>query len=334
MNIKKQKKPGKLIEVKINDVVTLRTLIDFTKDFLGDIILEFKRDPDMEDDALTTIKSEEEPKPKNNEFYGIKTVATNANKTLIIIIKLESKKFETFKVSKPIYDVGINLTQLYKLIKSLDKDDILTMSIDTDDNKVLVLDVENEVRNIRTRNRLKTLDLDKKSFKIPETKFDMMITMESSEFHRVCKDLAQLSDYVEIICKENSITFTSTSDGSDKSITIDASEKNGLKIKPYEVGKGTIVQGIFELKYFTMFQKCSGLCQNIQIYMKNNYPVFIRYFIASMGNILVGISPVNEDVNNGNFSDEDDDYSDDDLPVKTNGKGGNDDDDDDYYDDE
>ena len=52
--------------------------------------------------------------------------------------------------------------------------------------KVLVLDVENEIRNVRTRNRLKTLDIDKKSFKIPDTQFEMVVTMESSEFHRVC----------------------------------------------------------------------------------------------------------------------------------------------------
>ena len=59
----------------------------------------------------------------------------NPTRSLIIVIKLDSTKFETFKIAKPIQDVGINLTSLYKLIKSLDKDDILTMSIDSDDNK-------------------------------------------------------------------------------------------------------------------------------------------------------------------------------------------------------
>ena len=147
----------------------------------------------------------------------------------------------------------------------------------------------------------------------------MVVKMESSEFHRVCKDLSLLSEYVEIICKENSITFTSTGDCSDKSITIDASEENGVNIKPLIPGKGTIVQGIFELKYFTMFQKCSSLCQNIQIYLRNNYPIFIKYFIASLGQILVGIVPVNDKNVNNNFSDEDEEYSDDDK-IKVKGK--------------
>lgn len=384
------KKNHKDLEVKINDVVTLRTLIDVTKDFLGDVNLEFKRDPEMEkedkiqedetnekmqqnikneklkqkikiDDSLddkNDKKSEEVPNKKGknvtkkevqtdeaplngnnnnntntntnngnpmgnqkrNEFYGIKIVAVNNSKSLIIVIKLDSKKFGTFKVSKPVYDVGINLMQLFKLIRSLDKDDILTMSIDSDDKHLLVLDVENEIRNCRTQNRLKTLDIDKKTYKIPDTKFDMVVKMESAEFHRVCKDLSLLSEYVEIICKENSITFTSTGDCSDKSITIDASKDNGVNIKPLVPGKGTIVQGIFELKYFTMFQKCSSLCPNIQIYLRNNYPIFIKYQIASLGQILVGIVPVNDkNVNNNNFSDEDEDYSDDEK-IKVKGK--------------
>jgi len=369
---KTKKKITKDLDVKINDVVTVRTLIDVCKDFLGDVNLEFKRDPEMEKDddndellsagiasdinnnkksvkqSKIKIESDEDPKTstngvkqenevaKKNDFYGIKIIAVNTTKSLIIVIKLESKKFGIFKVSKPVYDVGINLSQLHKLIRSLDKDDILRISIDSDEKHLLILDVENEVRNSRTRNRLKTLDIDKKTYKIPETKFDMVVTMESSEFHRVCKDLSQLADYVEIVCKENSITFTSTGDCSDKSITIDASEHNGVKIKPLIPGKGLIVQGIFELKYFTMFQKCSGLCQNIQIYLKNNYPIFIKYFIASLGQILVGIVPVNDKSVNNNFSDEDDEYSDDDKPIKIkkSGKNESDDEDIDDYDDD
>jgi proliferating cell nuclear antigen len=264
---------------------------------------------DNEDKNKKEIIKKEEP--KKNEFYGIKIVAVNNSKSLIIVIKLESKKFGFFKVSKPIYDVGINLSQLFKLIRSLDKDDILTMSIDSEDKQRLILDVENEIKSSRTRNRVKTLDIDKKTYKIPDTKFDMVVTMESTEFHRVCKDLLQLSDYVEIICKENSITFTSICESLDKSITIDASVTNGVKIKPLVPGKGTIVQGIFELKYFVMFQKCSNLCQNIQIYLRNNYPVFIKYLIASLGQILVGIVPVDDtNISNNNFSDEDEEYSD------------------------
>ena len=53
------KKVSKELIVKINDVVTIRTLVDVIKDFLGDVNLEFKRDPDME------LEEDEIPQDKN-----------------------------------------------------------------------------------------------------------------------------------------------------------------------------------------------------------------------------------------------------------------------------
>lgn len=315
-NIKIVKKTGKEVEIIIGDSTSFKALVDVMKDILGDVNLEIKRDPEMDNDDINAKNDDIEQK---NEFYGVKIVAVNTSKSLIIVIKLDSKKFSKFKVLKPIYDIGVNLSSMFRLIRSVDKDDILTLSIDSDDKQRLVIDVENEMRNTRTKNRLKTLDLDKKTYKIPITKFDMVVTIESSEFHRICKDLSLLSDYVDIECKENSITFTSICDSSDKSITIDATGKNGVKIKPLVAGKDMVVQGIFELKYFTMFQKCSNICQNIQIYLRNNYPIFIKYLIASMGHLLVGIVPVNDkNINNNNFSDDEEEYSEDEkIKMKT-----------------
>ena len=182
------------------------------------------------------------------------------------------------------------------------------MAIDEEDSQTLILDVENQSKNSRTRNQLKMLDLNKKSYKIPETKFDVMITMDAVDFHKICKEMSTISEYVEIICKENSITFTCKGDCSQKSTTLGATDSNGIKIKFVNPKKKTIVQGIFELNNFVLFSKCSSLCPNIQIYMKNNYPIFIKYTVAKMGHVLLGLIPItdaNANINN-NFDDEDD----------------------------
>lgn len=362
MNTKKGS--GKLLEVKLIDVMTYKTLIEVMKDILGDITIEFKQDPEMnnkddnneiknkqnkngskklkydsdeneseneyeqvedkelEEDEKTGEQKENQNKSKNDEQKqkkdssgGIKIVAINYTRTLLILVKLDAKEFATFKVSKPIYDVGVNLVQLHKLIKSLDKDDILTISIDEEDTQMLILDVENEVKNSRTRNRLKMLDINKKSYNIPATKFDVTITMDAVDFHKICKEMNQIAEYVEILCKENSITFTCKGDCSEKSTTLDATESNGIKIKFANPKKKMIVQGIYELKHFVMFSKFAALCPNIQIYMKNNYPIFTKYTVAKLGHVLLGLIPITDTNINNNFSDEDDDYSDDDKQV-------------------
>ncbi|AYV81752.1 MAG: proliferating cell nuclear antigen [Harvfovirus sp.] len=425
---------GKLLEVKLVDVMTWKTLFDVMKDILGDIIIEFKQDPDMNNrndsdetadvpvpvgkgkqkvvqveapvdkkkknqknqkkgkavavaPAPLPVKDESDESDEDDKHYasnedaaepeeveidgteaeeaeleeeanepvdpdeeeegeadedeeaepaaqakstegtdssktkkkeaagGIKIVAINYTRTLLILVKLDAKEFSIFKVSKSIYDVGVNLLQLNKLIKTLDKDDILTISIDEEDTQMLVLDVENEVKNSRTCNRLKMLDINKKSYKIPATKFDVTITMDAVDFHKTCKEMNQIAEYVEILCKENSITFTCKGDCSEKSTTLDATESNGIKIKFANPKKKVIVQGIFELKHFVMFTKCASLCPNIQVYMKNNYPIFIKYTVAKLGHVLLGLIPITDANINSNFSDDDEDYSDDEKPA-------------------
>ena len=45
------------------------------------------------------------------------------------------------------------------------------------------------------------------------------------------------------------------------------------------------------LKYLTLFTKCTNLCNNIQLYIKNDYPLIIQYTIASLGIIKLCLAP-------------------------------------------
>ena len=60
--------------------------------------------------------------------------------------------------------------------------------------------------------------------------------------------------------------------------------QTGIKVQ--KLGAPTeIVQGIFELKYLTMFTKCTNLCPSIELYLKNDYPLVLRYMVANLGEI-------------------------------------------------
>ena len=324
---------NRLLHVVIDDPSVIQTVVGVMKDILGDITMEFTRDNSMsakcDNKSMVPVKKDiiskknkkllkkidSEPdavdgcnEDKSNKIVegGLKIVAINYTRTLLILIKLNAKEFSAFKVATPTLNVGVNLNYLHKLIKSLNKDDILTIAIDEEDKQTLILDVENEVKNSRTRNKLQTLDINKTSYKIPATKFEVTITMDPNDFHAICKEFIQISEYVEIVCKKNSITFSCKGDCSEKSTTLEATDTNDIKIKFLNPNNKTIIQGIFELKHFVMFSKCSSLCSNIQIYMKNNYPIFIKYTVAKLGHILLGLIPITDANINNNFSDEED----------------------------
>ena len=52
-----------------------------------------------------------------------------------------------------------------------------------------------------------------------------------------------------------------------------------------------IVQGVFALKHLVMFTKCTNLSNQVEIYLKNDYPLIISYGVASLGNIKLCLAP-------------------------------------------
>ena len=52
-----------------------------------------------------------------------------------------------------------------------------------------------------------------------------------------------------------------------------------------------IVQGVFALKHLVLFSKCTNLCNTIELFLKNDYPLIIKYTVASLGEIKLCLAP-------------------------------------------
>jgi proliferating cell nuclear antigen len=53
-----------------------------------------------------------------------------------------------------------------------------------------------------------------------------------------------------------------------------------------------IIQGMFSLKYLVLFTKCTNLSSSIELYLKNDYPLIIRYQVANLGEVKLCLAPV------------------------------------------
>ena len=71
--------------------------------------------------------------------------------------------------------------------------------------------------------------------------------------------------------------------------TILGETNNGLKFN--QITNNNPVQGIFSLKYLSLFIKCTNLCNLIHLYIKNDYPLVIKYSVASLGDIKLCLAP-------------------------------------------
>ena len=75
-----------------------------------------------------------------------------------------------------------------------------------------------------------------------------------------------------------------------KQETILSETQNGLSFSKSS-GPEMPIQGVFSLKYLLLFTKCTNLCNLIHMYIKNDYPLVIRYDVANLGHIKLCLSP-------------------------------------------
>ena len=268
-------------------------------------------DDSDEEEGEKLKKTDSETKEDVSKKRGfMRIMAVDPTKTIFIHLKLEAKNFTKFKCKNSKYIIGVNLLCFYKLIKSMDKDDNLTLFMKKNDHQRLWIKRYNADKDRETLDDMQLIDLDPEKYKIPATVFEAVIKMQSSDFHKVCREMSNIADYVEIQCINNKlifkckgefsgrkVTYVDNSNNEDDDSDCDDNKKSVIKIKHSNADKNKplIVKEIYELKNITLFNKFTSLCEHIQIYMKSNYPLIIRYTVATLGHILVCFTPVKTD---------------------------------------
>ena len=219
---------------------------------------------------------------------GLKVMAMDSSHTVLVHLKLTANNFEYYHCkSKKI--LGINMINFFKLIKTMGNSDTLTLYIDQDDESSLGIKIENSEKNSITKYKLNLMDLHEDNISIPPAVFDSVITMPSVDFQKICRDMHNLSDNIEIRSLENQIIFSCKGHFASQE-TIIGETNSGLSFVKNQ-NPEEIVQGIFALKHLVLFSKCTNLCSSIELYLKNDYPLIIKYAVASLGEIKLCLAP-------------------------------------------
>jgi proliferating cell nuclear antigen PCNA len=273
-------------EVKIKKKITKKKVDDSDSDHSKSSDSSDESDDDKKEDKTTVVK--------NNG--GMRIIALDEHKTVLIYVKMGSDQFAEFYVKKKKHSIGIDLVQLHKFMKTVDKESMMTMMIDKDDEQNIIFELENIEKPSNITYIQKLLDLDDTVQKLPEeTNFDISVAINTVEFRKLCNEMSQFSEYVEITCTSKEITFKCQGD-SNAYVKTFKNSASGVRILCTKTNvKGLVmVQAIYSLKHLVTFGKCVNLCTEMQLFLKNDWPLFIHYTIGLLGKMLVGLSPVDE----------------------------------------
>ena len=220
---------------------------------------------------------------------GIKLIATDNSHIVLIHMRLLADKFEHFHCLEKTV-IGINMNNLYKLIKTMSNNDILTLFIEKDNPNKLGIKINNIEKNSQTLFKLNLLDISDEEIIIPPAVFETELTLPSSDFQKLIRDMTNIGENIEIKSIGNTLLLNCEGDFANQE-TILSETQNGLHFSMSSKPELPI-QGIFSLKYLILFTKCTNLCNLIHMYIKNDYPLIIKYDVANLGDIKLCLSPL------------------------------------------
>lgn len=244
------------LEIKTVQSSAFKVLIEALKELLTDTVLSF-------------------------DETGIKLVTTDNNRIILVHLKLHADKFEYYHCESPI-KIGINMLNFYKIIKTINSNDTLTLFMNKNDNNTLGVRIENGEKNNRTTFEINLIELNNELFEIPPVEFNSVITMPSGDFQKIIRDMHNIADSCEIKNTQKEFIISCEGDFCKQETVLSDNDFINIKNSSDDM---EIIQGVFSLNYLFLFTKCTNLSNHVLIFLMNSYPLILSYSVASLGEI-------------------------------------------------
>jgi len=259
-----------VLTIKTVQIAPFRTLMTALKDILLETNITFKKD-------------------------GIRIVNMDKSHTMLAHLFLGAENFEHYECHMDKIIIGVNMFHLFKLINSIDNDDTLTLYIEKKDYNdgivsFLGLKFENgDIKQCKTQ-KLRLIEPDPEEFIEPNVVFSSVINLPSSDFQKIIRDMSCISEKLEIKSVGNELIFRCS--GQFATAEIRRVETDGSMEFIQKQDSNKIIQGEFSLKNLGYFIKCTNLCSQIEMYLENDLPLVVKYYVASLGEIKLCLAPL------------------------------------------
>ncbi|KAH7925770.1 proliferating cell nuclear antigen [Leucogyrophana mollusca] len=195
-----------MLEARLQEAALLKRLLDSIKELVTDANFECNEE-------------------------GINLQAMDNSHVALVAVKLNATGFKRYRCDRPM-PLGVNLNSLTKVLKCAKDDDICVIKA-TDDADVLNLVYEARSSDRIAEYDMKLMDIDSDTLGIPDTEYDARVTMPSSEFSRIVRDLSQLGESVRIEVSKEGVRFASDGEAANGSVLLKQTDAAREKYADY-----------------------------------------------------------------------------------------------------
>jgi proliferating cell nuclear antigen PCNA len=205
----------------------------------------------------------------------------DSQRRILIDLSLEADNFNIYRLNSPEkIHIGITMSHLYKMIKSIKKNDILHLFISDDDHTKLMLKVFPKNMGGFSESFLPIQTIQSLDIPIP-TGYTHPIIVSSNEFQKTLKELCSLSPHILIKMTQHRCTMVSIcNDIMGKKRAFGDYEENDTEEK---------FSDTFISEQLNRIYKMAGLASSVKIYAECDLPLLVKTNIGSLGKLQIFI---------------------------------------------
>lgn len=224
---------------------------------------------------------------------GIRVLTTDGIKMMLMWLRLDADKFERYETSAGPHRLGVNIASLFKLLRIATARDTVSLYMEKSRADVLGIRISNAEKKTSTSFSMKLLDVNFADISVPPVSFDATVSMPSAYFQRLCRDMGNIGQYLDITVAGDGSRLVLACEGDFASQTTEVSpavdNKHCVAIERHTADAGDI-GGHYSLKYIGLFNKASSLSPTIELYFKRNYPLIMCFAISSLGDLRFALA--------------------------------------------
>lgn len=220
---------------------------------------------------------------------GLSLQSMDSSHVSLVQVTLRTEGFETFRCDKNLA-LGVNMDTMNKLMKCASNDDSITLKSE-DNGDLLTMIFESKNGEKTSEFEMKLMDLDIEQLGIPEQEYSCTIKMPSSEFMRVCKDLSNIGESVNVTVVKGGVNFSAKGDIGNAKIHVAESSNVDNEKDAVTVEVSEPVNLTFALRYLNFFTKATPLSSQVILSLSPEVPLVVEYDIEDIGHVKYFLAP-------------------------------------------